>query len=267
MKTKIDVNNLACAACVHEITGELIKINGVFGVEADIAAQQLTVDHTPDVSEESIKDSLKTMGYLDSEAEDRFAERAADWDANIARVIGAEKFARLVMESEPLTEQSSVLDFGCGTGLVGLQFAPYVGRLLMVDNSPAMLEKLTEKVEGQGIENVSVFQTLDQIEAASVDGIVSLMAFHHVEDTELALNQMYECLKPNGFVVIGDLVKEDGDFHSEAVPHNGFDENLLREQFKNAGFRVTRYEIFNSITKETVNGEKTFPQFMVIAKK
>jgi hypothetical protein len=93
------------------------------------------------------------------------------------------------------------------------------------------------------------------------------MAFHHIEDTASLLSKMYAKLTTGGYIAIADLVKEDGSFHDEVVPHNGFDEHELCELLNRAGFHFLLCETFNRVKKETRKGEKEFPQFLIIAKK
>ena len=258
---------MQCAHCVSTINSNLLKINGVFGVEANIAEKNIVVDHTPDVSFSEVKSILEELGYSASDI-DTFGHKAEDWDKNDRRVAMANKFVRRVMELMPIEENMTLMDFGCGTGLVGLQFAPYVKQLVMVDNSPGMLAVLVKKVGEMELESVEVVGPSIKASATEkVDAIVSQMAFHHVENTDEVLQQMYDKLNPGGFIAIADLAKEDGSFHPEKVPHNGFDEQTLCKSMSNIGFQLHLCEIFNTIQKETEQGLKNFQQFLIIAKK
>ncbi len=53
-----------------------------------------------------------------------------------------------------VTDESTVLDVGAGTGRYTLALAPHVKRVVAVDPSPAMLGLLREDVEAQGLRNV-----------------------------------------------------------------------------------------------------------------
>ncbi len=55
-----------------------------------------------------------------------------------------------------LDEDSSVVDFGAGTGQFALAVAPACSRVVAVDVSPAMLERLRSKVAVSGVANVEV---------------------------------------------------------------------------------------------------------------
>lgn len=258
---------MQCGSCVSTINSSLLKINGVFGIEANIAEKSIMLDHTPDVDLQQVSAELTKLGYtVELLDEDNFAHKAADWDANPMRVALAEKFVRQVLAQMPIAQEACLMDFGCGTGLVGLQFAPYVSALVMVDSSKAMLDMLQAKIDNLAL-SIPIelcHSGLETVKTTQVDAIVSSMAFHHLEDVQTEINSMYKLLKPDGFIAIADLVKEDGSFHGqESVPHNGFEQTDICQMLSNAGFKLHLCEIFNKINKEN----KEYPQFIIIAKK
>ncbi|MBN1462649.1 MAG: methyltransferase domain-containing protein [Paludibacteraceae bacterium] len=271
MKTNLLVNNLQCTHCVSTINKELRKINGVYGIEADIANQRLVIDHTEDVSLQQVSSTLTELGYPNSISKlDTFYFKAASWDSNPRRIAQAEKFFKKITEIIPLKPTDTVMDFGCGTGLVGLQFTPYVSKLIMADNSAAMLSVLKEKIAALPIE-ASKFEILSapikEFANSEIDVVVSLMTFHHIEEPELVINELYQKIKAGGYLAIGDLAKEDGSFHEEKVAHNGFDTEILINYLQAAGFKIIFNEIFNQFKKETTTGIKEYKQFLIIAKK
>lgn len=271
MKTNLLVNNLQCAHCVSTINKELRKINGVYGIEADIANQRLVIDHTEDVSLQQVSSTLTELGYTNKINElDAFQFKAANWDSNPIRVAQAEKFFRKITEIIPLKPTDTVMDFGCGTGLVGLQFTTYVGKIIMADSSAAMLSVLQEKIASLQIDPSKfeiISDSIKEITNSKIDVVVSLMTFHHIEELELLINDLYQKIKPGGHLAIGDLAKEDGSFHEEKVAHNGFDTEIVINYLQAAGFKLIYNEIFNHLKKETTTGIKEYKQFLIIAKK
>lgn len=257
---------MQCGHCVATINKELRKVNGVFGVEANIATQTLDIDYTEDVDVGKIKAVIVSLGYGPNEPQDLFAHKAAQWDENPVRVEQATTFFRRIADSVPLNSTDVVVDFGCGTGLVGLQFIPYVKSVVMVDNSPAMLEVLRKKCFTEKLNNEQVQLVdggMEKVNAKNLKLIVTLMALHHVEDTQKILTQFYQHLEKGGYLAIGDLEKEDGSFHSEQVPHNGFNPQAICKILSSLGFELLLCETFRTIKKETVS----YPQFLIIAKK
>jgi len=93
-----------------------------------------------------------------------------------------------------------------------------------VDVSQAMLDKLASKTELAGKVDGVCQNILERPLDKQFDLIVSAMAMHHVEDTDLLMLRFAEHLKPGGQVALADLDVEDGDFHpanTEGVFHAG----------------------------------------------
>ena len=270
MKTSLSVNNMQCGHCVATINKELLKVNGVFGVEANIAEQTLSIDHTDDVDVAAVKTVISTLGYAPKISTDAFAAKAAEWDENPARVEMATTFFRRVVENVAIQPSDVALDFGCGTGLVGLQLVPYVQKVVMVDNSPAMLDILRQKCEKDGLSSSQVELvegSMEEVSATNLKLIVTLMALHHVVDTKSLLQQFYNQLNKGGYLAIGDLQTEDGSFHAEKVPHNGFDPHDVCAALSIAGFQLMLCETFHKMNKPTEKGKRSFTQFLILAKK
>ena len=77
-------------------------------------------------------------------------------------------------------------------------------------------------------------------------------------------------LNDNAYISIGDLVSEDGSFHSHDASfdgHNGFDKEELSALLANNGFEIEQYKIFYQIEKEHLGVMKTYPLFLIIARK
>ena len=268
MKTNLSVQNLQCTRCVSSINNALLKINGVYGVEVNIANQRVLVDHTENVSLDSLSKELDKLGYPVA-TQDLFGERAGEWDLNPVRINQSEKFFKQVAQVVPLLPNFKVLDFGCGTGLVGLHFAPFVGRLVMVDSSPGMLNELHKKLSILALDTtkVELLSDIAKHKENDIDLIVSMMTLHHIEDVSALLAVFFNKLNKDGYIAIGDLMLEDGSFHDEYVPHYGFDPQDICAKLIAQGFQLVQCASFNELSKETKNGLKDFEQFLIIAKK
>ena len=202
---------------------------------------------------------------------DQFAEAAATWDQNPVRAKMIAQFVQEIETNLELSRTKNLLDFGCGTGVIGLHLLPKVGRVTFVDTSPAMMGVLNEKISAANLQNtLSIVGEIDQYEAADCeDVVVSLMAMHHVENIGATLDKFYQLLKSGGEVFIGDAVLEDGSFHHpQVVPHNGFDTEWLTKQFTAAGFSVLSVKFFHTMVRKISTGEeRAYPLFSLHARK
>lgn len=204
--------------------------------------------------------------------QDAFFEKAKTWDQRPQVIEMSRLFAEELQKNITLQKDFDLLEFGCGTGQVGLRFHDQVHSLLMVDNSPAMLNVLKEKIAAQNIMNINILEgdiTTLKITESSIDMIFSLMAFHHVNNIPEVLQTFYSVLKPGGLIAIGDLVAEDGSFHQgEQVAHHGFDLDELANTFSSNGYSVQKKFVFRTMQRPDAEGTvKEYQQFMLIAQK
>ena len=108
-----------------------------------------------------------------------------------------------------ITKENALLDIGVGTGNLSNRFDDLGYRIIGVDQSRAMLEVAKAKNPKLKV-RLGEFLKLP-FENNSFHGIVSTYAFHHLNDQEkqLALEEMFRVLVPDGVIVIGDLMFED----------------------------------------------------------
>ncbi|WP_319764703.1 class I SAM-dependent methyltransferase [Maridesulfovibrio sp.] len=204
--------------------------------------------------------------------QDEFTRKAKKWDSNPERKRIADNFAAAVEKAVDFTEKSEVLDFGCGTGLVGLRFGKRVKTLYALDTSAAMLDMLNAKLADEDFGNVVVIPVALHeavLRNDSLDAIFTSMAMHHVENLPEVLEQMRKLLKKDGKLVIGELLPEDGSFHGDnVVPYNGFEPEYLAEMVTNAGFYAVEHQnlgIYNKPDKEGV--VRQYGTFVLIGRK
>jgi len=203
---------------------------------------------------------------------DYFADKAAAWDAMRHREAMAEAFIAELERLAPFGPATDALEFGAGTGLVGLRLAGRLHSLALLDTSPAMLAKLAENLAPLALPGVSVHHqdlTTTPWAGTAPDLVYALMALHHVPDPARAVAAFYAALKPGGCAVVADLFPEDGSFHgAEPVPHNGFDPAALLALFQDAGFAGLQARPFHTMRKPGPDGQmRDYPLFVLAGRK
>jgi 2-polyprenyl-3-methyl-5-hydroxy-6-metoxy-1,4-benzoquinol methylase len=197
---------------------------------------------------------------------ERFNQAAAGWDKGDMRQQIAHSVFQTINSRIALLKTMSIMDFGCGTGLLSFKIAPMVRRVVGIDLSEKMLEQLASKNTPECEVIPMVRDILTEPLEERFHGIVSSMAIHHVEKIEALFKTFYEHLKPGGFIAIADLEAEDGTFHThgnEGVHHYGFDKETLRAIIERSGFNQVRFHHVHTVEKES----GVYPIFLVTGMK
>jgi ubiquinone/menaquinone biosynthesis C-methylase UbiE len=110
---------------------------------------------------------------------------------------------------------------------------------------------------------------VDPVPADRFDITYSLLTLHHIPDTKTVLSKFYDVLQPNGILLIADLDKEDGTFHTDGTTdvHLGFDRGDLQKMVEDAGFEQVHFSTAHIIKKNIDGKEKEFPIFLLSARK
>ena len=197
---------------------------------------------------------------------DLFSEKAKDWDVNEMVLQLSSATSSAILENIEFNDQMTVMDFGAGTGLITSQVVPFVDSITAVDVSQAMLEKLSEKLGSNSKVQTICQDITEQPLAQKFDVIMSAMAMHHVEDTNLLVQRFAEHMDSGAKIALADLDEEDGTFHPadiEGVFHDGFNRDNLKAVLEKNGFADIQFVTAHTVNKET----KNYPIFLVTAVK
>lgn len=197
-----------------------------------------------------------------------FDSKSKTWDQHRYRIERAQVVADAIKMRIPLYQIDRALDFGCGTGLLGLNLVDLVKHIVFSDTSAGMLQEVDRKLKERGVENAStLLLSGGQIES-SYDLIVSLMVLHHIDDTDEQVKRLADALDPDGYICLCDLDQEDGSFHQEErVPHNGFRRESMVGLMERNGIKVVESTTVYVNKKMIGTREHEFPVFMIVGRK
>ena len=201
-----------------------------------------------------------------------FDERAKDWDSDPQKVERARAVAEAIRKAVPLSPSMKALEYGCGTGLLSFALQPDLGQITLADTSPGMLEVLANKITDAKVRNmhpVRLDLESDPIPSERFDLTYSLMTLHHIHNVKKVLIKFYDLLLPQGYLLVADLDREDGSFHTDGTTdvHQGFDRAKLKKVIEDIGFENVKFSTAYEIKKQIDYAEKVFPVFLMSAQK
>lgn len=132
------------------------------------------------------------------------ASATRDWDAGTYHRVSVphEEWARSVLDRLPLEGDETVLDAGCGSGRVTSLLIERLpsGRVVAVDGSPSMIEKVRETLRPGDEALVSDLTELELDQDRQVDAVFSSAVFHWVLDHDLLFRRLRTVLRPGGAI-------------------------------------------------------------------
>lgn len=145
------------------------------------------------------------------------------------------------------TQTKDAIDFGCGTGLVGMNLLDKFRSILFIDTSQNMLNILNKKIFESNIANANTmcfdFETSQHTNIHS-DYIFMVFVLLHIKDYVSVLTKLYDVLNFEGHLIIIDFNKNE-KITSDLV-HNGFDQSNLKETIEKIGFSDIQSKTFYS---------------------
>ncbi len=201
-----------------------------------------------------------------------FDERARDWDSDPLKVERARDVADAIRKAVPLSTSMNALEYGCGTGLLSFALQTDLGQITLADTSQGMLDVLAEKIHTAGVQNMHPIKldlATDPLPAERYQLTYSLMTLHHIHDPREMIYKFHALLEPNGYLLVADLDKEDGTFHTDGTTdvHKGFERVELQKWVEAAGFGNVTFSPAYEIKKMIDDREKVFPVFLMSARK
>lgn len=198
-----------------------------------------------------------------------FNEIANSWDTS-EKMAQNKNYADRMKSALKKSHFNNILEFGCGTGLLGSNFIEDNNHFLGIDTSSGMLDVFKIKFSKfPNVKNLNLnledkTPELNDLSTSKFDLIISSMAFHHLLDPLAMLAKFKNYLHPEGAIAIIDLDEENGLFHPDpkkmGVHHFGFSENTTALWAHKLEFNNYSREKINVIKKESGD----FPIFLAI---
>ncbi|MDX1502615.1 MAG: metalloregulator ArsR/SmtB family transcription factor [Thermoanaerobaculia bacterium] len=171
-----------------------------------------------------------------SRSQEFFSATAGEW-ADLRRELFGRRFDLHALLG--LLDPAWVVgDLGAGTGLTARALAPFVARVVAVDESPAMLDAARQRLAG--FDNVETrLGRLEELplDDETLDAAVLFLVLHHLERPRAALAHALRCLKPGGRLLLVDMLPHEREEYRQEMGHLwlGFAREQIEEWLREAG--------------------------------
>lgn len=179
---------------------------------------------------------------------DKFEDMAFNYDQedriNDTMII-VEEIKKHIMD----TNDKVLLDYGCGTGLVGLNLVDDFKQVILVDPSSNMIDVVNNKIIKNNIMNAKakfLDISLNKLDY-QVDYIIIVQTLLHINNYQEVLKMLSECLNNNGHLIIVDFDKNDKVITD--MVHNGFNQKELIDYLSSIGLKYHYNNSFYSREK------------------
>lgn len=205
------------------------------------------------------KNGVKTIGHINE-----FNQMAVKYDTPKNKHM-AKRAADAIRNLLDESHKKSAIDFGCGTGLVGLDLLEDFKSMLFIDASIKMIEQVEKKLADKNTKKASVL-CLDIEKDAQlpykVDTIILSLVLHHIPDSHRLLTKLYETLNEDGQLLIIEMEKQEKDSSNHG---HGMDRSVLATTLAGIGYQNIQSDIFYDAKKESDGQEAS--RFVLSARK
>lgn len=141
---------------------------------------------------------------------DWFKDWANEYDNTLGKIDRHHQLLNLVVELSDVKQGQKVLDIGCGTGLLSLNFLKKADcSITGIDSSQEMLSVFNDKIVKLGLSDRIATKLEDaadlNFEENSFDVVASTVTLHHLKNKLPTIEKIHDILKPGGRFVLGDI--------------------------------------------------------------
>jgi len=192
-------------------------------------------------AEQDARRAQAVLAARHTKSQQFFSTSAGHWDRMRLDLFGRRADVALL---GLLDASWKVADLGCGTGGIAQSLAPFVEKVIAVDESSAMLSAARKRL--QTLENVDIRNgRLEALPLADeeVDVALLFLVLHYVVDPAAVVAEAARVLRPGGRLLVLDMLPHDRDDLRQSMGHlwQGFASETLGGWTRAAGMEGFRY--------------------------
>jgi ubiquinone/menaquinone biosynthesis C-methylase UbiE len=139
----------------------------------------------------------------------------------------------------------TAIDYGCGTGLVGLRLLDVFGSITFIDAAGNMVEQVRNKLVSlcaNSAETLCCDLCGERPPGLKADCVFVVQTLLHEKNITALLENLHSVLNEDGRLLIVDFNKNENIVSDEV--HNGFDQAELAELLRRLSFSVVESQTF-----------------------
>jgi len=160
-----------------------------------------------------------------------------------------ELFLEKLFEFCSITDETKILDVGCGDGEIPIEiYKKTKSKITVLDGSSVMLDELSKKMSANNIDDIRVIQRRYEdthLKEKSFDILISNSVLHHVKSPKQFWEKSFNLVRQQGHIVLMDLFRPSSEHELLAILNKyGGDNPVLLNDFENSlRAAYTPYEV------------------------
>ena len=156
---------------------------------------------------------IKLMDNMEKDknlTQDWFDRWSNEYDQTLGKISFHRGLLDLMVKNSNVNNGDSVLDIGCGTGLLSLKFLRKADCFVTgVDSSREMIAIFQDKIRKLKLDDKVSLRLMDAASLKFKEGtfnqVVSSVTLHHLKDKLSAIKRVFKILKKDGALIIGEI--------------------------------------------------------------
>ena len=150
-----------------------------------------------------------------------------------------ELFLENLFEFCTITDETKILDVGCGDGEIPIEiYKKTKSKITVLDGSSAMLDEFSKKMSANNIDNIKIIQRRYEdtyLTEKSFDILISNSVLHHVKSPKLFWEKSFNLVRQHGHIVLMDLFRPSNEHELLSVLDKyGGNNPVLLNDFENS---------------------------------
>ena len=150
-----------------------------------------------------------------------------------------ELFLEKLFEFCSITDETKILDVGCGDGEIPIKiYKKTKSKITVLDGSSVMLDELSKKISANNIDDIKVIQRRYEdthLKEKSFDILISNSVLHHVKSPKQFWEKSFNLVRQQGQIVLMDLFRPSNEHELLTILDKyGGDNPVLLNDFENS---------------------------------